>query len=124
MRVSTAGGKAWVSVRDDGVQYLQWVAGAVISGEDALAVLEASFRLAGSARYSILIDMTAIVHLTQDGREAFNADSRVIAAALLGTGPMDEVLAAGAATAVHPTGYFHDEEDAFAWIALQSQKHT
>lgn len=120
MRVSTAGGNAWVSVRDDGVQYLQWVAGSVINGQDALAVLETSSRLAGSRKYSILIDMTSIVYLTQDAREAFNADSSVIAAALLGTGPMDEVLAAGAATAVHPTEFFHREEDALAWIALHN----
>jgi hypothetical protein len=37
----------------------------------------------------------------------------------LGAGPMDEILAGGAYTAVHPTSYFTSENEAITWIALR-----
>ena len=118
MRVQTAEGKAWVSRRPDGIQRLHWVEGSVISGQDAADVLAASFRLAGDKPYAILVDMTTIVHQTQEARDAFNADTQVIAAALLGASPMDEILAGGAHAAMHPTSYFTSEDEALTWIAL------
>lgn len=123
MRVQTAGGKAWLCRRPDGIQHLQWVEGAVISGQDAVDVLAASFRLASDKPYALLVDMTTIVHQTQEARNAFNADTRVIAAALVGAGPMDEILAGGAHSAVHPTSYFTSEDEAVTWIALQVHAH-
>ena len=111
-----ADGKASVSLRADGIQYLQWLQGTTINGQDARDVLETSFRLADQQPYAILVDMTAISHQTLGAREAFNADSRVIAAALLGDGPMDEVLAGGAVKAVHPTAFFTSEKAAISWL--------
>jgi 3-hydroxyisobutyrate dehydrogenase-like beta-hydroxyacid dehydrogenase len=122
VRRRAADGKAWVSQRQDGVQHLQWVEGSVISGQDAADVLETSFRLSGQKPYAILVDMTTIVHQSQEARAVFNADSRVIAAALLGSGPMDEILAGGAHTAVHPTNYFTSEHEAVSWIARQIEE--
>ncbi len=122
MRELAADGKAWVGRRPDGIQRLRWREGSVISGQDASDVLETSFRLACRKPYAILVDMTTIVHLTQEARAAFNADSRVLAAALLGAGPMDEVLAGGAHTAVHPTSYFTSEDEALAWITLRIEE--
>ncbi|MDQ0735014.1 DUF7793 family protein [Arthrobacter agilis] len=124
MRRRAAHGKAWLSRRPDGIQRLEWVEGSTISGKDAADVLEASFCLAGHKPYAILVEMTAIVHQTQEARETFNADSRVIAAALLGVGPMDEILAGGAHTAVHPTSYFTSEDDAITWIELHLEALT
>ncbi len=114
-----ADGKALISRRPDGIQLLRWVEGSVISGPDAVDVLETSFRLACKKPYAILVDMTTIVHQTREARAVFNAEPRVIAAALLGTCPMDEVLAGGAHSAVHPTSYFTSEHEAVAWIARQ-----
>lgn len=115
--MEVADGRASVSVRADGIQYLQWVQGTTVDGRDAHDVLEESMRLSGGEKYAILVNMTGIAHQTQDAREAFNADARVIAAALLGTGPMDEILAGGSTRAVHPTAFFTSEDDAVAWLA-------
>lgn len=111
-----AGEKATVTLLAPQLQHLEWAARSEISAEDALSVLDASRRLAGGRPYAILVDMTDIVDLPPSARAVFNAETSVLAAALLGHGPMDEVLAAGACKAVHPTRYFTSRSEALAWL--------
>ncbi|WP_208740404.1 hypothetical protein [Arthrobacter agilis] len=111
-----AGGKATVALVSDDLQHLEWIERACITPEDAYSVLAASRRLSRGRPYAILVDMTNIVALPPGARAVFNAESLVVAAALLGDGPMDEVLAAGACRAIHPTRYFTSEASALAWL--------
>lgn len=111
-----AGGRATLSLVAPNLQCLTWSARAHIDRRDALSVLAASRLMSAQRPYAILVDMTTTVDLRPDAREAFNAESLVVAAALLGDGPMDEVLAAGACRAVHPTRYFTSATLALGWL--------
>lgn len=111
-----AGGRATVTLVSAGLQRLSWAARVAITAEDAESVLAVSRLLSEERPYAILVDMTDIIDLPPVARAVFNAEELVIAAALLGSGPMDEVLAAGACRAVHPTRFFTSEAGAYEWL--------
>jgi hypothetical protein len=114
--VVAASGRATVSLIAPGLQRLSWSPGTHIDHVDALSVLAASRIMSSDGPYAILVDMTTTVDVRSDARAAFNAESLVVAAALLGDGPMDEVLAAAACRAVHPTRYFTSVSLALTWL--------
>lgn len=115
-RLVAAGGKATLILLAPSLQRLEWSARVSITPHDAASVLAASRALSGGMPYTILVDMTSIVDLPPDARAVFNAEALVVAAALVGNGPMDEVLAAGACRAVHPTRFFLSEASAREWL--------
>lgn len=111
-----ASGRATLSLLAPDLQFLTWDPQTRIYQEDAWSVLAASRLLSTNRPYAIMVDMTTTVDLRPDARAVFNAESLVVAAALLGDGPMDEVLAAGACRAVHPTRYFTSTAPALDWL--------
>ncbi|MFC3300296.1 hypothetical protein FJV46_07390 [Arthrobacter agilis] len=114
--VVAASGRATLSVVAPDLHHLVWSPRVHIDRGDALSVLAASRRISRGRPYAILVDMTTTVDLPPRAREVFNGETLVVAAALLGDGPMDEVLAAGACKAVHPTRYFTSAEQACCWL--------
>ncbi|MHA7178959.1 DUF7793 family protein [Arthrobacter sp. MDB2-24] len=114
--LAAAGGRATVRLVGSDLQHLAWAGRVAITPDDALSVLAVSRQLSGGRPYAILVEMTEIVDLHPGARAAFNAEALVVAAALLGNGPMDEVLAAGARRAVHPTRFFTSEASAYEWL--------
>ncbi|WP_104116405.1 hypothetical protein [Arthrobacter sp. B1805] len=117
-RLGAADGRATLTLLARNLQRLEWAERVSISPGDARSVLAASRVLSKGEPYAILVIMTSIVDLPPDARAVFNAEPLVVAAALLGRGPMDEVLAAGACRALHPTRFFLSESSAREWLEL------
>jgi hypothetical protein len=119
-----AGGKATLTLVAPEIQRLRWSARVGITPDDARAVLAASRMMSAGAPYAILVDMTSIIDLPPGARAVFNSEALVVAAALVGKGPMDEVLAAGACKAVHATRFFTSESSAREWLQASLAART
>jgi hypothetical protein len=120
--VAAADGKACISELHHGLIRLDWLPGTEVSGKDARDVLRCSKVLVDDEPYAILIDMREIRSLNIEARTVFRAELVVVAAAFLGSGPMDRVLAAGSEQAWHPTRFFTSEPDAMTWLCEYLRK--
>ncbi|MHA7192078.1 DUF7793 family protein [Arthrobacter sp. MDT2-16] len=115
-RTTAAENKARIATLYPALVRLTWAPDTRISTHDAHDVLQRSAALVNNVPYSILIDMCGINTMTLNARATFASDSRVLAAAFLGSGPMDRVLAAGYAQGHHPTQFFTSEFEAITWL--------
>jgi hypothetical protein len=120
--IAAAGGKACISKLEQALIRLDWLPGTEVSGDDARDVLRCSNILVEDEPYAILIDMRDLRSLSIEARAVFSAELVVVAAAFLGSGPMDRVLAAGSEQARHPTRFFTSEPDAMAWLCEYLRK--
>ncbi|WP_162149418.1 hypothetical protein [Arthrobacter sp. Br18] len=114
--MSAANGKAWISSTGGNALRLGWEPAAQVGVEDARSVVEMSTVLAGGRPYVLLVDLTMLVSISTEAREVFNACHDVLAAAMVGHGPMDRVLAAPSGNAGHPTRFFTSESEALSWL--------
>ncbi|MCU1632999.1 MAG: hypothetical protein JWM61_1651 [Micrococcaceae bacterium] len=121
-RVAAAGGKACISKLGRALIRLSWLPGTEVSGKDARDVIRCSNMLVDDAPYAILVNMRELRSLSIDARYVFGGDPRVLAAAFLGSGPMDRVLAAGSELARHPTRFFLSESEAITWLLEHLQE--
>ncbi|TKV28840.1 hypothetical protein FDK12_03990 [Arthrobacter sp. NamB2] len=110
------GGKASVSSIGRSLLRFAWVPDAEISVADARDVLARSAVLAANAPHAVLIDFRGIRYVSLDAHRAFATETTAVAAAFLGSGPMDRVLAARAEQALHPTRFFTSESRAIRWL--------
>lgn len=117
MGTQAAQGRARLTALGHALIRLTWAPGTAVGVEDARDVLTRSLELVDHVPYAILIDMRGITSLSIGARRAFAADTTVLAAAMLGSTPVDRVLSASAEHAVHPTRFFTEEADALAWLA-------
>ena len=100
---------------------LKWPRGAVITAADAeLAMLRVN-QLCGDDRHPMLVDMATTADVTRGARAVFGRPCQASRIALLGTSPVDRVLAnffLGINAVPCPTKFFTSERDALAWLAL------
>ncbi|MHA7189301.1 DUF7793 family protein [Arthrobacter sp. MDT2-16] len=89
-----------------------------ISKMDALMILRRSFELTDNRQYVVLLVVDNIMDITADARHVLSSSRNILAAAMLGQGAMDEVLAAPYLRAVYPGEYFTDEVMALRWLAV------
>jgi len=102
--------------RIDNVLYLHWARGAEIThplAVDAARLLEG---LGEGQILPLIVVMGGIDGLTLKARMGMNAYRGFDRVALVGDGPVDEVLAGFAHTSATPTRYFTSEDQALAWI--------
>jgi hypothetical protein len=76
--------------------------------EDALMILERSFKLTGHRQYVVLVAVDDIMAVSSAARHALSSSRNVLAAAMLGQSTMDQMLAAPYLHAVFPGEYFTD----------------
>lgn len=89
-----------------------------ISKLDALMILRRSFELTDNRQYVVLLVLDNIRDIAADARYVLSSSRNVLAAAMLGQAPMDEVLAAPYLHAVYPGEYFTEETVALQWLAV------
>ncbi|MGN8131439.1 DUF7793 family protein [Paenarthrobacter sp. 22069] len=101
-----------------GVLILRWKRGAYIGIDVARAALEAISTLGHGARVPMLVDIQGVTH-SAAARKVFPHSSSVSRMALLGSSPVDRVVAMFRLPLL-PTGfpirYFTSEDKAMTWL--------
>lgn len=89
-----------------------------ITEQDALQILHQSFELTRHRHYVVLFDVSLIRSVSPGARRVFSSARNILAAAMLGSTPMDRVLSAPYEHAVYPCRYFTDTTEALLWLRL------
>ena len=77
----------------EGLLRLTWVRGAVISEADAQAAMERVNALCGESRHPMLVDMATTADVSRAARAVFGRPCQASRIALLGSSPVDRVIA-------------------------------
>jgi hypothetical protein len=111
-----------VSSREGGYFSVRWFPGSTIGEQNAKDALAAVASLGGDQKISMLIDITGIAGLNREARAVFARHRAARKVALLGTSPVDRLIA-GYFAALDPrlvaTPYFTNRNDAEAWLHRQ-----
>ena len=89
-----------------------------ITEQDALHILQESFELTQHRQYVVLVDVSMTVDVSPEARRVFSSARNILVAAMLGSTPMDRMLAAPYEHAVYPSEYFTDKNEALQWLRL------
>ncbi|WP_457973838.1 DUF7793 family protein [Arthrobacter sp. D1-17] len=104
---------------DGGFLRLTWARGASITAADAEAAMAKVNALSGTSRLPMLVDMATTSDVSRGARAVFGRPCQASRIALLGTSPVDRVLAnffLGIHKVPCPTKFFTSEPDALAWL--------
>ncbi|GLU61554.1 STAS/SEC14 domain-containing protein [Paenarthrobacter ureafaciens] len=119
------GGKGVVQLEPDGIIHLIWNPRVRIEVEDAQAAMAAVNTLASGSEYPMLVDMATTEAVSREARSVFSIPCAASRIALLGTSPVDRVLA-NFFLNVHippcPTRFFTSREVAIAWLHKEERK--
>ena len=102
-----------------GLLRLTWARGASITEADAEAAMAKVNALSGTRRPPMLVDMATTSDVSRGARAVFGRPCQASRIALLGTSPVDRVLAnffLGIHKVPCPTKFFTSESDALAWL--------
>ncbi|MFP3581581.1 STAS/SEC14 domain-containing protein [Arthrobacter sp. SIMBA_036] len=116
------GGKGIVTLREDGIIHLVWNSAVKIEGTDAQAAVAAVNALADGSECPLLVDMTNTASVTRQARAVFSLPCAASRIALLGSSPVDRILAnwsAGAQKPPCPTQFFNSLTKATLWLLRQ-----
>ncbi|MUK02821.1 hypothetical protein GM708_13325 [Vibrio cholerae] len=114
--IEATDGRARLNMLGPGVVRLTWLQGTAVRENDVVKVAERIDQLVAGSRYAILMDLREIVSISLTAHHVLARNPLVLAAGMLGNGPMDRMLAAGAEQASHPVRYFSSELDAIRWL--------
>lgn len=89
-----------------------------VTTRDALQILHDSFTATDHRPYVVLVDMANVVDMSSDARQVFSSARNVLAAAMIGHSPLEQVLSAPFEKAVYPCEYFTDHQTAREWLSL------
>lgn len=121
--IEVVGGKGTLELRSDGVLHLIWKPKARIGLEEAQAAMAAVNDVAGKRRYPMLVDMATTEDVTRAARAVFSIPCAASRIALLGSSPVDRVLAnffLGLHTAPCPTRFFTSRPESMDWLMQQT----
>jgi hypothetical protein len=117
--ISIKGGKGTVELRSDGIIYVIWKPRGTIEAADALAALEA-VNMVSMGTEPMLVDMALTEAVSRDARSIFCTPCAASRIALLGTGPVDRLIAnffLGVHKPACPSRFFTSRNEAMAWLA-------
>ncbi|MFC9772537.1 MULTISPECIES: STAS/SEC14 domain-containing protein [unclassified Pseudarthrobacter] len=118
-----AGGKGTVAMGADGIIHLVWNPEARIGVEDAQAAMAAVNTVADNREYPMLVDMATTQEVTRPARSVFSIPCAANKIALLGSSPVDRVIA-NFFLSVHvppcPTRFFTSKDESKAWLLNES----
>lgn len=119
------GGKGVVQLESDGIIHLIWNPRVHIEVEDAQAAMDAVNTVASGSEYPMLVDMATTEAVSREARSIFSIPCAASRIALLGSSPVDRVLA-NFFLNVHippcPTRFFTSREAAIAWLHKEDRK--
>ncbi|MFD5278375.1 STAS/SEC14 domain-containing protein [Pseudarthrobacter sp. NPDC058362] len=124
MQPGTASGKPDLFFDDGGVLQLRWPRNASITEDDAEAAMEGVNRLCGQDRHPMLVDMATTEKVSRGARAVFGRPCQASRIALLGSSPVDKVMAnfaLGLGTRPCPTRFFTSRDEAMAWLQAGSE---
>lgn len=117
--VMVDGGKGTVELRSDGVIHLIWEPQVRIEQHDAQAAMAAVNGIAGDKTYPMLVDMATTENVTRAARSVFSIACAAHRIALLGSSPVDRILAnffLGVHIPPCPTRFFTSRTESMAWL--------
>ncbi|WOH18518.1 STAS/SEC14 domain-containing protein [Paenarthrobacter sp. GOM3] len=108
-----------IQFEPDNVMSLAWKPGVRIEAGNARAAVEAVNDFAAGSRYPLLVKMANAGHLSRAARDVFVEPCAASRIALLGSNPVDRMLA-DYQIATHeppcPTRFFVSEDEAMMWL--------
>jgi hypothetical protein len=113
------GGKGVVGLEPPGLIHLVWDVDVRIEEVDAKAAMAAVNKVANGAEYPMLVDMANTRSVSRQARAVFSIPCAASRIALLGTSPVDRVLAnffLGIHIPPCPTRFFTSRPDALGWV--------
>jgi hypothetical protein len=93
--------------------------GGRITGEDGTLIRERYLALTGGAGAAVLLEITGVESVSRDAVRFFSEAATINAFAILGSTPVDRVIAhgrQGLPAPQCPSRYFSDEQEAHAWL--------
>lgn len=104
---------------NDGVLQLRWPRNAIITEEAAEAAMHRVNQLCGQELHPMLVDMATTEKVSRGARVVFGRPCQASRIALLGSSPVDKVMAnfaLGLGKRPCPTRFFTSREEAMAWL--------
>lgn len=108
-----------VTDEDEGFLRVVLRPGGRITAEDGTLVRERCLALTGGTGASVLLQVTGVESVSRGAVRYFSEAVTITAFAILGSTPVDRVIAHGRhglPTPQCPTRYFTDEQEALAWL--------
>lgn len=102
-----------------GIVLLRWSPGVHITGPLAAEAMAAVDRLNDDRKRPLLVDMTGTANLARAARAAFESECQVSRMALVGSSPVDKVIAnfgLRVSTIAIPSRYFNSVPAGLAWL--------
>lgn len=103
----------------NGIMHVKLPEKATVAGRHAAAAAVAVHTLTAGKSFPLLLDLTNVKSVSRHAREMYGQPRTVTAYALLGSGPVDRVLAhyfLGGAPVLVPTKFFEVEAEAVQWL--------
>jgi hypothetical protein len=117
--VTVEGGKGTLELRADGVLHLRWDSGIHITSADARAAMKAVDLMCAGHSHPMLVDMEKTRSVSRGARSVFSIPCGASKIALLGSSPVDRLLAnffLGLHSPPCPTHFFTSRTGALAWL--------
>ncbi|GAP61229.1 conserved hypothetical protein [Arthrobacter sp. Hiyo1] len=117
--IAVEGGKGTVELRSDGIIHLVWNDRVNIEAVDAHAAMAAVNEAGKGSEYPMLVDMATTESVHRHARAVFSIPCAASRIALLGTSPVDRVLAnffLGVHIPPCPTRFFTSRDEALVWL--------
>jgi hypothetical protein len=113
-----ADGKAILKLRKDGVIHLIWQPGVSLEVDDVTTAMTEVNEVSGELARPLLVEMADIATVSHDARAAFSTPCAASRIALLGSNPVDWIIAnfRGAHTYPCPTQFFTERTEAMNWL--------
>lgn len=122
--IAVEGGKCTVELRGDGVIHLVWKPKVHIEAADAHAAMAAVNEVGKGSEYPMLVDMATTESVHRDARAVFSIPCAASRIALLGSSPVDRVIAnffLGVHIPPCPTRFFTSRSEAMSWLLRESR---
>lgn len=113
------GGKGTVELENNEVIQLRWKPKVRIEAADARAAMAAVNTIAQESEYPMLVDMTTTESLSRHARSVFTIPCAASRIALLGTSPVDRILANWSLSVQNlpcPARFFTSRTEAMKWL--------
>lgn len=113
------GGKGTVELRADGFIHLVWNLHVSLEAQDARSAIAAVNNVAGDGEFPMLVDMASPKSVSREGRAVFSIPCAANRVALLGSSPVDRMIAnffLGVHLPPCPTRFFTSRMEALSWL--------
>lgn len=114
------GVRGTVQLRTDGVIHVLWKPKGTVQAADVHSAIAAINEMCQGLERPMLVDLATTEAVTRDARSIFSTASAAPRTALLGSSPVDRLIAAlflGGHMPPRPTRFFTSRNEAMSWLA-------